>query len=284
MKKNITAQRAALANTVLALDGEGPTTPGVLLAANSAAIKKDDYNAGLTAFVNGLLVHPAARAAHIAKKAAAAANAGAAAANDAGFSDAFFSEPLTSFLVGWKDPYATLEFLNSIAPQIPVGRRYEFKATDNDQAFLSESDDVRALDAEFKEVRYTQSTTLGQTKNKGLTILIDRDRVAAFGPMYQERYAAWLTQRIFRNEIRRAITGRAIEAARAQALPHPAGFPEELIVSHTVAASLTLMAWWLEHPGAMDRDRLAEALNRLALAPTAALRTGAPPPAARSDQ
>jgi len=86
------------------------------------------------------------------------------------------------------------------------------------------------------------------------------------------------------NEIRRAITGRAIEAARAQALPHPAGFPEELIVSHTVAASLTLMAWWLEHPGAMDRDRLAEALNRLALAPTAALRMGAPPSAARSDQ
>ena len=200
-------------------DGEGKPVQGLVYAANDG--DRGDFNQGLSDFANGLLMPTAmreartkalaARAANEAAKAkagdTAAANAAAAAANDAGFSDTFYSEPLTNFLVGWKDPYATLEFLNSIAPQIPVGRRYEFKASDNDQAFLSESDDIRALEAEFKEVRYTQSTQLGQTKNKGLTIVIDRDRVAAFGPMYQERYTAWLTQRLFRNEIVRVVAG-----------------------------------------------------------------------------
>lgn len=68
-------------------------------------------------------------------------------AHESRFSAAHYSEALTAFSTGYKDPENLSDLLEFIAPSIPVGRRFEFKRANNSEAFLSESDDVRAIGA-----------------------------------------------------------------------------------------------------------------------------------------
>ena len=75
-------------------------------------------------------------------------------ANENKFTAGNYSEALTAFTTGWVDPDNISAILDFIAPPVPVGRRFEFKRSDNAQAFFSESDDVRSIGAEFKRVRY----------------------------------------------------------------------------------------------------------------------------------
>lgn len=124
-------------------------------------------------------------------------------ANENRFSAGNYSEALTAFTVGWTDPENTSKLLDFIAPPIAVGRRFEFKKSDNAQAFYSESDDVRAVGAEFKRVSYSGESVNEKTINKGLTIRVDHDEVA--GDDWQERYVQMLLQRLLRNELRRAV-------------------------------------------------------------------------------
>lgn len=124
-------------------------------------------------------------------------------ANENKFTAGNYSEALTAFTVGWSDPDNIAKILDFIAPPIPVGRRFEFKRSKNAQAFYSESDDVRAIGAEFKRVRYDGESVNEKTINKGLTIRVDHDEVA--GDDWQERYVQMLMQRLLRNELRRAI-------------------------------------------------------------------------------
>ncbi len=124
-------------------------------------------------------------------------------ANENKFNAATYSEALTAFTVGWRDE--TLSgLLDFIAPPVPVGRRFEFKRSDNAEAFYSESDDLRAIGSEFKRVRYNGESVNEKTLNKGLTMRIDHDEV--YGDNWQERYTQVLLQRLVRNELRRAIT------------------------------------------------------------------------------
>ena len=132
-------------------------------------------------------------------------------ANENRFSAGNYSEALTAFTVGWTDPENTSKLLDFIAPPIAVGRRFEFKKSDNAQAFYSESDDVRAVGAEFKRVSYSGESVNEKTINKGLTIRVDHDEVA--GDDWQERYVQMLLQRLLRNELRRAVA--AIDAIAA---------------------------------------------------------------------
>ena len=124
-------------------------------------------------------------------------------ANENRFTAGNYSEALTAFTVGWKSQDNIEEMLEFIAPSIPVGRRFEFKSSDNAQAFYSDSDDIRSIGAEFKRVRYDGSSINEKTLNKGLTIRIDHDEVA--DDDWQERYVQMLLQRLLRNELRRAI-------------------------------------------------------------------------------
>ena len=124
-------------------------------------------------------------------------------ANENKFTAGNYSEALTAFTVGWVDPDNIASILDFIAPPVPVGRRFEFKRSDNAQAFLSENDDVRAIGSEFKRVRYDGESVNEKTLNKGLTIRIDHDEVA--GDDWQERYVQMLLQRLLRNELRRAV-------------------------------------------------------------------------------
>ena len=125
-------------------------------------------------------------------------------ANENRFTATNYSEALTAFTVGWVDPENIAKLLDFIAPPIPVGRRFEFKRSDNAQAFYSENDDVRAIGSEFKRVRYDGESVNEKTLNKGLTIRVDHDEVA--GDDWQERYVQMLLQRLLRNELRRAIS------------------------------------------------------------------------------
>ena len=126
------------------------------------------------------------------------------AANENRFEAAQLSEPLTAFTVGWRDPEDLRGLLDFLAPSVRVGRRFEFKRADNAEAFLSETDDVRAIGSAFKRVDYIGESVNAKTFNKGLTIRIDHDEEV--GDDWQERYVQLLVQRLLRNEIRRAIT------------------------------------------------------------------------------
>lgn len=125
-------------------------------------------------------------------------------ANENKFTAGNYSEALTAFTVGWTDPDNIAAILDFIAPPIPVGRRFEFKRSDNAQSFYSENDDVRSIGSEFKRVRYDGESVNEKTLNKGLTIRVDHDEVA--GDDWQERYVQMLLQRLLRNELRRAVS------------------------------------------------------------------------------
>ncbi|MDR3143746.1 MAG: hypothetical protein LBT57_02795 [Puniceicoccales bacterium] len=125
------------------------------------------------------------------------------AANESRFNASHYSELLSTFTAGWRDPEHLAELLDFIAPPIPVARRFEFKVADNGEAFLSESDDIRAIGSAFKRIEFSGSSVTAKTFNKGLTIRVDHDDVA--GDNWRERYVQLLLQRLYRNELRRAI-------------------------------------------------------------------------------
>jgi hypothetical protein len=133
-------------------------------------------------------------------------------ANDSRFLESYFSEPLTNYAVGWRDPNNLEASLQFIAPAVPVGRRFEWKKAANAEEFLSEVvDDQRAIGSDFKRVEYTATDVTDKTINKGLTYIADLDNVNVNDPQWQNAKIGKLLRRLFRNEYRRGIT--AISAA-----------------------------------------------------------------------
>jgi hypothetical protein len=128
-------------------------------------------------------------------------------ANAGMFIETYFSEPLTSYAVGWRDPNNIEATLNFVAPPVTVGRRFEWKAAVNAEEFLSEVvDDQRALYSDFKRVIYTATDVTDKTINKGLTYIADLDNVNQNDPNWQNNKVGKLLRRLWRNELRRAIT------------------------------------------------------------------------------
>lgn len=128
------------------------------------------------------------------------------AANEERFTAAFFSEPLTSYSVGWlrQGEAAALQAkLDGIAPAITVPRRFEYKSADNTKEFLSEADDIRAIGGDFKKVEYAGTSVSSKTHNKGLCVALDKDEIVAGS---EEQAVARLTARLLRNDLRRAIS------------------------------------------------------------------------------
>lgn len=123
-------------------------------------------------------------------------------ANEARFTETFYSEPLTTFGVGFKDPSDLEASLEFYAPRVPTGRRFEFKKAANAEEFYSDTDDLRSPGAEFKRVEYTGTSVNEKTYNKGLTIRVDLDNAT---PGWEQRAAAKLIRRLRRNELRRSI-------------------------------------------------------------------------------
>lgn len=127
-------------------------------------------------------------------------------ANESRFIEANFSEPLTTFATGWKDPNNIEDTLEFVAPTVPVGRRFEFIQATNAEEFLSEIDtDIRGIGASFKRIEYTSHKVNSKTFNKGLTIRVDEDSVLDM-PNWEQVYTGRIMRRLLRNELRRGIT------------------------------------------------------------------------------
>jgi hypothetical protein len=128
-------------------------------------------------------------------------------ANESRFNSAFFSEPLTAYATGWRDPNNIEALLDFVAPPVQVGRRFEFKKAENSEAFLLDTtDDWRAIGSEFKRVEFKGTSLSDKTINRGLTVRVDLD-VAGEMPNWRELYTARLLQRLLRSEANRAMTG-----------------------------------------------------------------------------
>ena len=126
-------------------------------------------------------------------------------ANASMFTESYFSQPLTAFAVGFRDPQNTEAALEFIAPRVPAPRRFEYAVASNAEQFLSETvDDERAIGSDFKEVRYTSTKVTAKTANRGLTMCIDLDEVASTVG-WEEAAVRKLRLRLLRNEFRRAV-------------------------------------------------------------------------------
>jgi len=126
-------------------------------------------------------------------------------ANAARLTESYFSEPLTAYAVGWKDPNDIEASLEFFAPAVPTNRRFEYAEAVNAEEFYSEVDDVRSIGSDFKEVEYKSVKTTAKTQNKGLTLCIDLDEVADHAG-WEQAATAKLLRRLRRNELRRAVT------------------------------------------------------------------------------
>lgn len=127
-------------------------------------------------------------------------------ANASRFVEGNFSEPLTTYGLGWNDEDDLQGLLAFIAPDVPVTRRFEFGKMTNAEIFLSETDDLRGIGADFKRVYYTSDKQVAQTINKGLTYRVDRDNIDEENqPDWERRVTARLVNRIRRNDIRRSF-------------------------------------------------------------------------------
>ena len=148
-------------------------------------------------------------------------------ANESRFVSSHYSEALTQFTVGYRDPENLLAAVDYVAPPVPVGRRFEWKKADASNHFMTETDDERAIGAGFKRVEYAGSTQLGKTVNRGLTYCLDTDEDG--GAVTEESIVAMLQQRIIRNKYRRAMTALAAISAGSSATFSSSTQPDELI-------------------------------------------------------
>ncbi|MEM1083228.1 MAG: hypothetical protein AAGI48_03830 [Verrucomicrobiota bacterium] len=126
------------------------------------------------------------------------------AANASLFTESYFSEPLTTYAVGFRDPNNIEETLEFFAPAVQVPRRFEHAVHNNAEEFYSEDDDERAIRADFGEVEYTEDKVDAKTVNRGLKICVDLDEVAD-KDNWREHYTGKLLRRLNRNSLRRAI-------------------------------------------------------------------------------
>ena len=123
-------------------------------------------------------------------------------ANEARFTASHYSEALTAYTVGYRDPEDLQGAVDTMFPMVSAARRFEFKSMDNAADFASETDDVRAIGASFKRVETKGSSVNEKTLNKGLTMRLDKDEMMDGD---EERAAGSLKQRLLRNELRRGL-------------------------------------------------------------------------------
>lgn len=126
-------------------------------------------------------------------------------ANSGNNDAASLSEPLNQYMVGYRDPENLEEILETIAPSVPTGRRFEYKVSSERKDFMVDGDDIkRPIPGDFKVVNSHGSTENGRTYNKGLVYILDEDE-DGMEPQVQQRIAASLRNRILRSEIKLAI-------------------------------------------------------------------------------
>lgn len=127
-------------------------------------------------------------------------------ANDANFDSSHLSQPLTEFAAGVIDRSNLQELLATLAPDVPVGRRFDYFVHNEQADFADDSEDnadVRAIGGEFGTVKGEGKLMTGSTLNKGLTVVLDNDQ-GGTNPTVQQRWVRSITNRLLRTEIMRA--------------------------------------------------------------------------------
>jgi hypothetical protein len=125
-------------------------------------------------------------------------------ANSGLFDGSHLSEPLTNYAVGWRDESGLDAALDFFAPEVPVGSRFEYKQFDNADDFETDTDDVRAIGADFKQIIEGGVTVNDKLANRGLQISVDEDQIND-DPNWRERKVRKLLNRIKRNSLIRAV-------------------------------------------------------------------------------
>jgi hypothetical protein len=163
--------------------------------------------------------------------------------NESLFTQDHFSEPLTTYATGWRDPSNIEALMDFIAPPVEVGRRFEFKQAENAEEFIIDSDDIRAVGASFKEVTYTSNTVNAKTLNKGLTIRLDIDQYTDVTKA-QQTLTAKLLRRLKRSEYARCLAILAA-AATNTAVTWSTGTPNPMADHRTalLAGQVTSGMW-----------------------------------------
>ena len=133
--------------------------------------------------------------------------------NDSFFADAFFSEPLTIYAVDYKDPKID-GALEALLPAVPApGELFEYEVFQNPQEFMIDTDDQRALNAEFKEIEFYGTKQQGKVYNRGLAMIVDLDRVKQEAA-WAEKRTGKILRRLKRSELLRG-TNTLVTAAGA---------------------------------------------------------------------
>lgn len=175
-----------------------------------------------------------------------------------------YSESLTQFISGYRDPENLLAAVDYIAPPVQVARRFDWKKADESKVFLTEVDDERPIGGSFKAVEFGGSEQTSKTKNRGLRVVIDRDEEG--GVIDEEAITAMLVQRIYRNKYRRAITALLAINAGTGAIFSSATQPDELMKAALATAQedsgafpnrglIGLAAWNLRSAGYAAQDK-----------------------------
>jgi hypothetical protein len=136
-------------------------------------------------------------------------------ADAASFNNTHFSEPLTTFAVGWRDPSNLQGMLDFLAPGVRTSRRFEFRKANAAADFLVDSDDERAVGADFKRVKSSGTIEQSKTVNRGLTTFVDMDEVG-MEQDWQQEAVGMLMRRSVRNDLVAAI---ALAVAGAENTP-----------------------------------------------------------------
>lgn len=135
-------------------------------------------------------------------------------ANDSYFADAFYSEPLTIYAVDYVDPKID-GALESILPAVNApGELFEYEIFENPLEFQVDTDDSRALNAEFKQIEYYGSKTQGKVLNRGLAMIVDLDRVKT-EVGWAEKRTGKILRRLKRSELLRGVTTLVAAAGTA---------------------------------------------------------------------
>lgn len=131
--------------------------------------------------------------------------------NAASMGDAYFTDTLTSYAQGWRDPTNLDAMIEFLFPGVQVGRRFEFRKFGANDDFITETDDSRATGADFKRVKYEGEIVNSKTTNKGLTVIVDMDEVTDL-PNWQELYTGRLLRRCKRNDLYTAVAAMQLGA------------------------------------------------------------------------
>jgi len=133
-------------------------------------------------------------------------------ANASRFVQGNFDEPLTQYAVGFQDPENIEESLEFVAPKVSVPRRFTYAVWSNPQEFLSEDDDTRGEDGDFKRVEYTSTKSSSQTVLRGLCVRVDREEFVD-SPTWEQQIVGAIMRRLLRNSYRRAFAALSAAAS-----------------------------------------------------------------------